>query len=262
MFELSSSLIALLALMGAMTVLWVLSRRLEDVSIIDPFWPAAFVVLGGTYASVGEGPLTGRGALVLGMLGLWTLRLGGYLLWRWFGHSEEDHRYAAMRAGRGESFRTSSLWIIFWFQAFLAWVVAAPVFASLEARTELGALAWGGVGLYGLGMFFEAVSDLQLARFKSDPANRGKVLDQGLWALSRHPNYFGNFCIWWGLWLVALDAGGLAWASVYGPLFMTLLLFKVSGVALLEKDIGERRPAYADYVRRTNAFFPGPKRRA
>jgi steroid 5-alpha reductase family enzyme len=105
---------------------------------------------------------------------------------------------------------------------------------------------------------FEAGGDWQLARFKADPANKGKVMDRGFWALTRHPNYFGDFCIWWGFYLLAVSAG--AWWSFPGPALMSLLLMRVSGVALLEKDIGERRPQYADYIRRTNAFFPGRPR--
>lgn len=262
MFELIPALIALGAAMAAMTVLWAVSTRLRDVSIIDPFWPAAFVVLGLAYGLALDAPFGARGWLMLALLGLWTLRLGSYLLWRWFQHDEEDHRYAAMRENRGDAFVLSSLWVVFWLQAGLAWVVAAPVFASLGQGPELGVLAWVGAAVWAVGMFFEAGADWQLSRFKSDPANKGQVLDSGLWALTRHPNYFGNFTIWWGLYLIAVDAGGLGWASAYGPAFMSFLLLKVSGVAMLEKDIGERRPAYADYIRRTNAFFPGPKRSA
>lgn len=261
MFELIPALIALAAAMAAMTLLWAISLRLEDVSIIDPFWPAAFLVLGGGYTLATDPEDMGpRGGLLFALLGLWTLRLGGYLLIRWFGHDEEDHRYAAMRAARGPSFRHLSLVIVFWLQAGLAWIVAAPIFAGLAGSHRLDPVAWVGVAVWAVGMFFEAVADLQLSRFKSNPDNRGKVLDQGLWSLTRHPNYFGNFLIWWGLFGVAVGASPDAWMSIYGPAFMTFLLLKVSGVAMLEKDIGERRPAYADYIRRTNAFFPGPKR--
>jgi steroid 5-alpha reductase family enzyme len=104
-------------------------------------------------------------------------------------------------------------------------------------------------------MIFETGGDYQLARFKADPANQGKVMDRGLWRYTRHPNYFGEFCIWWGYYLIALAAGG--WWSIFAPALMTFLLLHVSGVALLEKDIGQRRPAYRDYIARTNAFFPG-----
>jgi steroid 5-alpha reductase family enzyme len=112
--------------------------------------------------------------------------------------------------------------------------------------------------MFAVGLFFETVGDWQLSRFKADPANSGKVMDRGLWGLTRHPNYFGDFCVWWGFYLLALGAGG--WWTIFGPLLISFLLLKVSGVRLLEKDIGQRRPGYAEYIRRTNAFFPGPKR--
>lgn len=113
-----------------------------------------------------------------------------------------------------------------------------------------------GIALVLFGIVFEAAGDWQLARFKSDPANRGQVMDRGLWRYTRHPNYFGEFCVWWGFYLLAASAGG--WGAIVSPLLMSVLLLKVSGVGLLEKDIGERRPAYRDYIAHTNAFFPGP----
>jgi steroid 5-alpha reductase family enzyme len=137
-------------------------------------------------------------------------------------------------------------------------VISLPLLAAVNSTTPLGWLDAIGAAVWLLGMVFEAGGDWQLARFKADPANRGKVLDSGLWRYTRHPNYFGDFCVWWGLFLIALAGGG--WWSVIGPLVMSGLLLKVSGVVLLEKDIGERRPAYRDYVRRTSAFFPAPPR--
>ncbi|MDQ1345785.1 MAG: hypothetical protein QG586_1316, partial [Pseudomonadota bacterium] len=133
-----------------------------------------------------------------------------------------------------------------------------PLLAAIHSDAPLGWLDIAGVALWVVGLVFEAGGDWQLARFKADPGNRGRVLDTGFWRYTRHPNYFGDFCVWWGFFLIALAAGG-AW-SIVGPVLMSVLLLKVSGVALLEKDIGERRPAYRDYVRRTNAFFPGPPR--
>jgi steroid 5-alpha reductase family enzyme len=123
---------------------------------------------------------------------------------------------------------------------------------------SLGLLDGLGVVLFAVGLLFEAVGDLQLAQFKADPDNAGRVMDRGLWRWTRHPNYFGDFCVWWGFYLLALGAG--AWWSIVGPLIMSFLLLRFSGVRLLERDIGERRPAYAEYVRRTNAFFPGPRK--
>jgi steroid 5-alpha reductase family enzyme len=144
-------------------------------------------------------------------------------------------------------------------QAVLAWIISLPLLGAILSPRPPGMLDAAGVTLWLAGLAFEAGGDWQLARFKADPANRGKVMDRGFWRLTRHPNYFGDFCVWWGFYLLAASAG--AWWSAIGPLFMSVLLMKVSGVTLLEKDIGERRPGYAEYTRRTNAFFPGLPRR-
>ena len=147
-------------------------------------------------------------------------------------------------------------WSLFLLQGLLMWVISMPVLAaqSADEPDNLTAVDVAGTAVWAIGFFFEAVGDWQLARFKADPANAGRVMDRGLWRYSRHPNYFGEFCVWWGLYAIALGAG--AWWSVFSPLLMTVLLLRVSGVKLLEKDIGERRPAYRDYIARTNAFFP------
>jgi steroid 5-alpha reductase family enzyme len=141
----------------------------------------------------------------------------------------------------------------------LAWVISLPLLGSIGGdAAPLGWLDYLGIAFWCVGFYFEAVGDWQLARFKADPANAGQVMDRGLWGLTRHPNYFGDFCIWWGFGLLALGAG--AWWALPGPVLMSVLLLRVSGVSLLERDIGQRRPGYAEYVRRTNAFFPGPRR--
>lgn len=258
-FDLGIWSAALPALAALTTLVWLVSRRLDDVSIVDPVWPALFLAAHGVYLALQPGDVSERGLWVAGLVALWTLRLGGYLTWRKLEEPGEDRRYAAMRKGRGPRFRTSSLWVVFWLQAAMAWFVSLPLMASAVSATPLGALDVAAGLLFAVGFFFEAVSDLQLARFKGDPANRGKVLSSGLWRYSRHPNYFGNACMWWAFYLFALAGDG--WWSLPGPVFMTFLLLKVSGVVLLEKDIGERRPEYADYVRRTSAFVPLPPRR-
>ena len=196
---------------------------------------------------------------MLALVTLWGLRLAIYLAWRNSGH-EEDRRYQAIRRRNEPNFALKSLWLIFGFQAALAWVISLPLAGAVAGSVSLGLLDALGVILFAVGLLFEAVGDLQLARFKSDPANAGRVMDRGLWRWTRHPNYFGDFCVWWGFYLLALGAG--AWWSIAGPLIMSFLLLRFSGVRLLERDIGERRPAYAEYVRRTNAFFPGPPRAA
>jgi steroid 5-alpha reductase family enzyme len=151
---------------------------------------------------------------------------------------------------------------VFALQAVLAWIVSAPFLPGMAAARPLGLFDAVGAALALFGIFFEAIGDAQMARFRADPKNAGQVMDRGLWRYTRHPNYFGEACVWWGIWLIAM--GGAGWSgvwSVVSPLLMTWLLLKVSGVRMLEADIGERRPAYREYIARTNAFVPGPVRR-
>ena len=256
MFDLHLWILGLAALALFATAGWLLSLPLRDVSIVDIMWSLMFLLAASVYtaAQAAPGP---RAWLVLLLVGLWSIRLAAYIFWRNRGHGE-DFRYQQIRARNQPGFAFKSLYLVFGLQAALAWVISLPLLAATGSTAPLGWLDAAGVALWSVGMVFEAGGDWQLARFKRDPANRGKVLDTGLWRYTRHPNYFGDFCVWWGLFLIALAAGG--WWSVVGPLLMSVLLLKVSGVALLEKDIGERRPAYRDYIRRTNAFFPGPPR--
>ncbi|MFO0451309.1 MAG: DUF1295 domain-containing protein [Pseudomonadota bacterium] len=237
---------------------WLLSLPIRNVSIVDSMWSLMFLLAALTYAVEldSSGP---RGWLVVVLVGTWAIRLAAYITWRNHGHGE-DFRYQQIRANNQPGFAFKSLYIVFGLQAALAWVISLPLLAAVNSTAPLGWLDAAGVALWLVGLVFEAGGDWQLSRFKANPANRGKVLDTGLWRYTRHPNYFGDFCVWWGFFLIAVSAGG--WWSVAGPLVMSFLLLKVSGVALLEKDIGERRPAYRDYVRRTNAFFPGPRRAA
>jgi steroid 5-alpha reductase family enzyme len=180
-----------------------------------------------------------------------------YITKRNRGHGE-DRRYQAIRAENEPGFRWKSIYIVFGLQAILAWIIALPLLAATLGTSPLGWLDYTALVLWLIGLFFEAVGDQQLADFKARPENKGKVMDRGLWRYTRHPNYFGEACIWWGYFLFAIAAGG--WWTIVSPVLMTFLLLRVSGVALLEKDIGERRPAYRDYIERTNAFFPGPPR--
>jgi steroid 5-alpha reductase family enzyme len=237
---------------------WLLSLRLGNVSIVDSLWSLMFLALAVSYA-LAAGTLAGRAALMLVLVAVWALRLSIYITWRNWGHGE-DRRYQAIRARNQPGFAVKSLYLIFGLQAIMAWLISLPVLGAILSDRGLGWLDALGGALWVVGFLFEAGGDWQLARFKSDPANAGRVMDRGFWGLTRHPNYFGEFSMWWGFYLLGL-AGG-AWWSFPGPLLMSILLLKVSGVTLLEKDIGERRPQYADYVRRTNSFFPGwPKRR-
>ncbi|WP_372789086.1 DUF1295 domain-containing protein [Paraconexibacter sp.] len=249
----------LLACAGALAVLmvgaWLVSLRIKDVSIVDPIWGYAYVVVAVVALLAGDGD-EGRRTLIAVLVGLWGLRLGGYLTLRKLRESGEDYRYVEMREKHGDAFPLVSLGMVFGLQGVLVLVVSLPVTGAAVQDGGLGLLTWIGVALWAIGLFFEAVGDAQLARFKADPANEGQVMDRGLWRYTRHPNYFGDFCVWWGIYLVALQAG--AWWAVIGPLVMTQLLMRTSGKDRLEKTIGKRRPGYEEYVRRTSGFFPAP----
>jgi steroid 5-alpha reductase family enzyme len=242
-----------------MLVLWAISLRTRDVSIIDPAWGPAFVIVALAGALAGDGCL-GRRWLVFGMAAFWGLRLGVYLTARKLGEGQEDKRYAAMRERKGDAFIPWSLVAIFGTQALLVLVVSLPISVAAGRPDRLTPAIIPGIVLWVVGLAFEAIGDEQLRRFKADPANQGKVMDRGLWRYTRHPNYFGDFCVWWGIWLVCLPASGTWWTFV-GPLVMTILLTRVSGKAMLERDIAERRPQYADYIERTSGFFPRPPKR-
>ena len=241
----------LLACVVLAAFVWLLSLPLRDVSIVDIAWGGLVVVPGlAAAALLPHGPRT---IPVLAIALAWAARLSLYIAWRHRGQPE-DPRYQAIRARNQPGFGFRSLYLVFGLQALLGWIVSAPLLASVASSAAWTAFDTAGAALALLGLAFEAVADAQLARFKSDPANRGRVMDRGLWRYSRHPNYFGEFCAWWGLGLVAV-AGG-AWWAIVSPLLMSVLLLKVSGVTLLESGLRERRPGYAQYVRRTSAFFP------
>ena len=237
---------------------WLLSLRKNNVSIVDSFWPLLILTGAATYALLS--PQTGPRALVVVILvALWGLRLAAHITWRSWGEPE-DSRYQAIRARNQPHFRWKSLVLVFALQATMAWVVSWSALAAVVNPRPWNWLDSLAVCVIVAGTLFESVADWQLARFKSDPAHKGKVMDSGLWRYSRHPNYFGEFCVWWGVYLLALSIQG--WWAIASPLLMTVLLLKVSGVALLEKDVVERRPGYRDYIARTNAFFPGRRRKA
>jgi steroid 5-alpha reductase family enzyme len=245
---------------AAMFLLWLLSLALRDASIVDIWWGPGFALIAGVSWCLGSGGDPARRALASGIVALWGLRLGGHLAWRNLGHGE-DPRYQAMRRRYGARFPLVSLVTVFAFQGVLMWFVSLPVQAVHVSRGgPLGALDALGSALVAVGLFFETVGDLQLARFRADPANRSRVMDRGLWRYTRHPNYFGDCCVWWGLYAIAAATPLGAW-TIASPAAMTFLLLRVSGVALLERSIGKRRPEYADYVARTSAFVPRPPRR-
>ncbi len=252
-----NSLIMTVTALSIFAVLgWLLSLRLRNVSIVDVMWSLMFLLAAGSYAATLEQPGP-RLWLVLTLVAIWALRLAGYIAWRNWG-AREDYRYQRIRANNEPGFAFKSLYIVFGLQALLALLISLPLLVAVESDAPLGVVDIVGAALWLTGLIFEAGGDWQLARFRANPDNRGKVLDQGLWSITRHPNYFGDFCIWWGFYLIALSAGG--WWTLLSPLLMSFLLLRVSGVAMLEQDISERRPAYARYIQQTNAFFPGPRR--
>ena len=238
---------------------WLVSLPKEDVSIVDPLWPMVFVVMGWSLWLWSDGSDSGRAWLMLVMVSAWGLRLSAHLTARKWGEPE-DFRYRALRR-RLQPFWLWSLPVVFILEAGLAVVVSLPLQAVLgdPDPSPLRSLDWVGAAVWAVGLAFESVGDEQLRRFKAHEANWGSVMDRGLWRYSRHPNYFGDSVVWWGIWIVAAAAG--AWWTVAGPLLMTILLLRVSGVTVLERSIGKRRAGYADYVARTSVLVPMPPRR-
>jgi steroid 5-alpha reductase family enzyme len=259
-FALSVAVSAAVVLL-ALVVVWRIGVRMRDMSIIDIFWGPGFVLVAVVTLVVGDAPL-GRRVLLAVLVGVWGLRLGGYLAWRNLGHGE-DARYQAMRRHVGDGFHGWAFTHVFLFQGLVLTVVSLPVQigGNITSDTVLAPQVVAGVVLWAVGLGFEAVGDAQLARFKADAANASRVMDRGLWGWTRHPNYFGDSCAWWGIWLTTL-VHPVALAGAIGPAVMTYFLLNVSGKALLERRMRKTRPGYDDYVARTSGFFPRPPRAA
>lgn len=247
-------LIGLAAIVGLMTLLWLLSLRLKNSSIVDIFWGTGFVIAGWLYFALTPDGYFLRKLLISGLVTLWGLRLSLHILIRNWG-KPEDFRYQKWRKESGESWWWRSYYRVFLLQGALLWIISAPLLAAQYAAlpASLTALDYIGVLVWLVGFFFEAVGDFQLTQFKSRPENKGKVLNSGVWRYTRHPNYFGDAAQWWGYFLIAAAGGG--WWTIFSPILMTLLLLRVSGVALLEKTL-EKRPGYKEYVENTSAFIP------
>jgi len=233
--------------------LWIASRIKKDVGIVDSFWSLMILAAGLSFLALSDTAITDRHSVVILLLTVWAIRLAFYITWRNRGQ-EEDSRYQTIRRNNQPNFEFKSLYIVFLLQAFLAAIVALPLMSIFSSNSDINILDYLALALWLTGMFFESIGDLQLLRFKSSHQNKDKVLNTGLWRYSRHPNYFGEFCVWWAFFLFAAASG--YWWSIVSPLLMTILLLRVSGVSLLESTISERRPEYAGYCKTTYAFFP------
>jgi len=238
---------------------WVVSLIVKNASIVDVVWGLGFVAVAWMVAARVDGNAD-RQFLIVAMTTLWGVRLAVYLFLRNRGNGE-DYRYRAMRKRWGSRFPIISLGTVFLLQGVLMWIVSLPVqLGQVKQSPDVGFLAWIGVLLWAVGLFFETVGDAQLTAFKQDPANEGLVMDRGLWRYTRHPNYFGDACVWWGIALVAAETTVGRWGLI-GALVMTILLRRVSGVTLIEKSLVKRRAGYEEYVARTSPFVPRPPKK-
>ncbi|SMD12449.1 DUF1295 domain-containing protein [Lentzea albidocapillata] len=249
-----SFLISLVVVLVLLSGLFLYADSRKRYDLIDSVWGPGFAVIAVITLLFAEGEPT-RQWVVTVLTVVWGLRLGVHIHSRNRG-KDEDPRYQDMlRRAKGNP--RLRMYRVYLLQAVLMWIVSLPVQAAQHLSAPFGVLDWVGTGVWMVGFVFEAVGDWQLSRFRADPANKGAVMDRGLWRYTRHPNYFGDSVVWWGLYLFALHSW-LAALTIIGPVIMTWLLAKGSGKPLLEKDIVSRRPGYAEYVRRTSGFIPLP----
>jgi len=256
---------AAIVIAALMLTTWLISVAVKNAAIVDVVWGLGFVLVAWGVRLQVSGD-TARQNLLVAMTTVWGLRLAAHLLWR--NHvapatsKGEDYRYRAMRKRWGPRFWLISLVTVFTVQGALMFIVSLPVqLGQVRNTPSIGLLAWIGVAVWLIGLFFEVVGDAQLTRFRRDPASAGTVMNKGLWRYTRHPNYFGDACVWWGIALVAAETSLGRWGLI-GALLMTVLLRRVSGVTLLEKSLVKRRAGYEEYVARTSAFVPRPPKRA
>jgi steroid 5-alpha reductase family enzyme len=244
--------------------LWITAIVIRDPSFIDAWWALGVVVLAlATFAQLPEH--TTHALILTGLASLWGLRLGTYLFWRWRKQGR-DRRYTKIlddaKEKRKWGFAIASLLLVFAPQFALQFILALPVtLGQAAAPYSFGPVAAAGAVLAGFGIIYEMVADLQLAHFKSLPANDGQLMDKGLWRTSRHPNYFAEMCTWWGLWLLACETLPGAF-TIVSPILLTFLLTRVSGAPTTEPHLQQTRPAYTDYKARTSAFIPWPPKHA
>ncbi len=256
----------LLAAMLALMLMWRVAVAIKDVSFIDVIWAYGMVGLALlTALRLPAGPAGPMGWALLLLVSVWGIRLGTHLFLRWR-RLGRDPRYDRILGNamdkNGWSFSTAALILVFLLQGPLLWFacLAAQIGMITDSGAPIGALAMAGIGIALFGIAFESIGDAQLEAFRRDPAKKGEVLDTGLWRYTRHPNYFGDACTWWGIWLLAIAAGAGVW-TVLCPIFLTWTLNRWSGAPILEKSLKRSRPGYADYVARTSGFVPMPPRR-
>lgn len=257
--------LTLASVVGLMALCWRISVAIGDVSFIDAIWAYGMVFAVAVAALLVGGPAGPAGWALVGLTALWGLRLGTHLITRWR-RLGRDPRYEKILGHamekQGMSFAKAAWLRAFGMQGPLLWGVSLPAQAGLLADAGAPLPGWGlvGVALALIGIAFETIGDAQLEAFRADPANRGRVLDTGLWRYTRHPNYFGDFTTWWGIFIVGLAAGAPVW-TIVGPLFLSFTLTRWSGAPMLEKSLKKHRPGYEDYIRRTSGFFPLPPKR-
>jgi steroid 5-alpha reductase family enzyme len=241
-------------------VSWLMAVAVGRYNIVDVVWGLSFVAIAVTsFAwSAGHGQ-EWRRILVLVLVAIWGVRLSTYIGVRSIGKGE-DPRYEEM-LGDGPNRALRALGMVFVLQAVVAWFISLPVQAAMYIRSGWTFLAWIGVAVWAIGLFFEAVGDAQMGAFRKDPANKGQVMDRGLWRYSRHPNYFGDATVWAGLFLIAAEhwVGAL---TVFSPVLMGWFLSFKTGKPLLERHMAKSKPGYADYMKRTSGFFPLPPKPA
>ena len=245
-----------LIVLGFMTILWIVSLILRNSSIVDIFWGAGFVLVNWVGFAITPAGFLPRKVLLAIIVTIWGLRLTLYILSRNLG-KPEDFRYQKWRQAAPERWWWKSYFQVFLLQGALMWFISAPLTAVHLSATpaRLTVLDFLGAALWAIGFFFEATGDFQLARFRANPANKGKLLNQGVWRYTRHPNYFGDATEWWGFYLIAV-ATGLGAVTILSPVVMTILLVRVSGVGLLEKTLKDTKPGYKEYMETTSAFIP------
>ena len=250
-------LIGFVAIMIYMTAIWLVSLQMKNAGIVDIFWGPGFALAAVVYGINSPDGFSTRKMLVVLLVCAWALRLGWHIGRRNLGH-DEDYRYQEWRKANGDSWWWRSFFKVFALQGLLMWIISTPLMVAQYSPTPASLTVWDllGVIVWVIGFTFEAVGDWQLTQFKADPANKGKVMRSGLWRYTRHPNYFGDATLWWGYFLIALSVPN-GFITIFSPVFMTFMLMRVSGVALLEKNLKKTKPEYAEYVASTNAFLPG-----